>query len=255
LRNQPQSQFNESLRWYDVASPVNAYMSALERIPGKYNPVEFNQLRYKLQDPTAALQQNQADYNAGLQSIQSGNPSNSGAQMANVANLAASKYAANNQVLGQYENQNAQIKNNEITYNTQVRDKNSLSDQQARETFENKVLTSKALQQEQKLTALDALYKTIAENRALNRNGNLVMKFSRAFDQYGNYNGYQPVFGVNPALTLPNTSAYTFNAGKAGATTALPAAGGIQGLQAGKNYYNRKTGKTLYFNGTSLIER
>lgn len=247
---QPRSGFYEPLRWYDVASPVNAYMAALEREPTQFNPMEFNQLRYKLQDPTAALQQNQADFNAAVQATQAAAPNNPGAAAANVANLAASKYAANNQVLGQYENQNAQIKNNEITYNTQVRDKNSLADQQAREVFENKVLQSRAIQQEQKLTALDSLYKTIAENRALNRNGNLVMKFSRAFDQYGEYNGYQPQFTVNPAFGI-NNSPYEISP----KTGAAGAAGGIQQLGSGKSYYNRKTGKTLYFDGKKLVER
>jgi hypothetical protein len=242
---QPQSKFNEPLRWYDVASPVNAYMAANERIPEKYNPMEFNQLRYKLQDPTATLQQNQADYNSAVTAVQETSPANAGAQMANIANLTARKYAMNNQVLGQYENQNSQIKNNEILYNTQVRDKQSASDQQSREVFENKVLTSKAKQQEQKLTALDTLYKTIAENRALNRNGNLIMKFSRAFDQYGDYNGYQTKFGINPALG--------FNRPTPG-TGKVEAAGGIQGLMPGKTYYNRKTGKVLRFDGGTLTE-
>jgi hypothetical protein len=244
---QARSSFNEPLRWYDVASPVNAYMAALEREPGKYNPMEFNQLRYKLQDPTAALQQNQADYNAAVEATQSLAPNNPGAAAANVANLAAGKYAANNQILGQYENQNAQIKNNEITYNTQVRDKNSLADQQAREVFEGKVLTSKAIQQEQKLTALDSLYKTIAENRALNRNGNLIMKFSRAFDQYGDYNGYQPIFQVPPTFGV-QTQTGTNTAG-------TQAGGGLQQIKAGKDYYNRRSGKTYYFDGNKLLQR
>lgn len=245
-----QSKFHEPLRWYDVASPINAFMASLERIPEKYNPAQFNQLRYKLQDPTAALQQNQADFNATSQAIQSTTGVGDGVKMANLANLTSQKYALNNQVLGNTENQNSQIKNNEITYNTQVRDKQSVSDQQSREVFENKVLTSKAKQQEQKLTALDSLYKTMAENRALNRNGNLIMKFSRAFDQYGDYNGYQHIFGVNPSLGLPTDPATTTNSGKYS-----PYAGGIQGLVPGKSYYNRRTGKTLYFDGNNLRER
>jgi hypothetical protein len=249
ILQQKRSGFYEPLRWFDTASATNAYVNALERDPGKYNPMEFNQLRYKLLDPTAALQQNQADFNAGVQATQDMSANNPGAGAANIANLAAQKYAANNQVLGQYENQNAQIKNNEITYNTQVRDKNSLADQQAREVFENKVLQSKAIQDEQKLTALDSLYKTIAENRALNRNGNLIMKFSRAFDQYGDFNGYQHLFGVNPALGMPNIPTTT------GTAKGSVAAGGIQNIAPGKSYYNRKTGKTLYFDGNKLVER
>jgi hypothetical protein len=239
---QARSRFNEPLRWYDVASPVNAYIAALEREPGKYNPMEFNQLRYKLLDPTAALQQNQADFNAAAAAVNTG----TGTGAANIANLAASKYAANNQVLGNYENQNAQIKNNEITYNTQVRDKNSLADQQARELFENKVLTSKAIQQEQKLTALDSLYKTIAENRALNRNGNLVMKFSRAFDQYGDYNGYQHMFQIPPTFGVQTQT---------GTNTTTQPGGGLQQIKEGKDYYNRRSGKTYYFDGNRLLQR
>jgi hypothetical protein len=248
---QPENRFHEPLRWFDVASPMNAYLSALNRTPAKYNPVEFNQLRLKQLDPTVALQQNQSDFNAAVQSIQNTTGANSGVAAANIANLTAQKYAANNQVLGNYENQNAQIKNQEILYNTQVRDKQSLADNQQREIFENKVLEGMAKQQEQKLTALDSLYKTIAENRALNRNGNLIMKFSRAFDQYGNYNGYQQKFTINPALGIPNTSAYSSAITK-GKTEA---AGGVQRLEQGKSYYNRKTGKTLFFDGVNLIER
>jgi hypothetical protein len=242
LTKQPESKFNEPLRWFDVASPLNAYLAAMERIPEKYNPAEFNQLRYKLQDPTAQLQQNQSDFNSAQKAIQDTGSNNVGSQMANIANLVSRKYLANTQVIGNTENQNAQIKNSEILYNTQVRDKQSVANQQAREIFEEKVLTGKAKQQEQKLTALDSLYKTFAENRALNRNGNLIMKFARAYDQYGDYNGYNTKFSVNPSLGLnppqPNTQP----------------AGGIQNLQQGKTYYNRKTGKVLRFDGVNLVE-
>lgn len=241
FQQNPQSRFNEPLRWFDVASPIGTYMSAIERLPAKYNPVEFNQLRYKLQDPTAQLQQNQADYNAAVQAVQ--NSDAGGAGLANIANLASRKYALNQQVLGNTENQNAQIKNQEILYNTQVRDKQSVADQQAREVFENKVLTGKAKQQEQKLTALDSLYKTFAENRALNRNGNLMMKFSRAFDQYGNYNGYQTKFSINPTAGVSTTP-----------TGKIDPAGGIQNLTPGKSYYNRRSGKVLRFDGVNLVE-
>lgn len=247
ISSQPTSKFNEPLRWFDVASPLGTFLSS-DRVAEKYNPAQFNQLKYKLLDPTAALQQNQADFNSAVQSVQNTPGVGAGVQMANIANLAAQKYSFNNQVLGNYENQNAQIKNNEILYNSQVRDKQSVADQQAREVFEDKVLSSKAIQQEQKLTALDSLYKTIAQNKALNRNGNLIMKLSRAFDQYGEYNGYQTKFSVNPTLGFNDPQQ---SVGK----TKFEPAGGIQGLEAGKSYYNRRTGKTLYFNGSTLVER
>lgn len=250
FRNNPKSEFNEPLNWYDTASPTNAYLSSLRRLPENFNRVDVHQLNLKLLDPTASLRANQGDFNAAVQATQQADPNNTGAQMANIANLTARKYALNNQVMGNYDQQNAGIKNQEITYNTQAKDKQSIVDAQAREDFSNKVLTSKAKQQEQKLTALDGLYKTIAENSALNRNGNLIMKMSRAFDQYGNYNGYAPSFQPNPQLGISSNPSTNANppVGKA------QPAGGIQGLTAGKNYYNRRTGKTLRFDGNNLVE-
>jgi hypothetical protein len=152
--------------------------------------------------------------------------------------------------MGNYDNQNAQIKNQETLYNANAKDRQSGADQQAREVFSEKVFTSKAKQQEQKLTALDALYKTIAENKALNRNGDLIMKMTRAFDQYGNYNGYTPQFQVNPTLGIGANPATAPNA----APGKFQPAGGIQGLTPGKSYYNRRTGRTLRFDGSNLTE-
>jgi hypothetical protein len=240
--NNPKSEFYEPLRWYDLASSIGAYTSALERVPPKYNPAEMHQLRYKLQDPTAALNQNQADFNAASQVI-ADTPAGAGTQMANVANLAAQKYAANNQLLGQYENQNVQTKNSEITYNTQVRDKQSILDQQARNVYEVNDLDSMAKQQEQKLTALDSLYKTIAQNKALNRNGNLVMKFANAFDQYGDYNGFQHLFATNPAAGIQAITQMANTKSEQGR---------LQELKEGSMYYQPKEGKTYRFMGGKL---
>jgi hypothetical protein len=239
------SEFKQPLQWYDLASPIGAYVAGSERLAEKYNPTTVHQLQLRQLNPQAALNANQSDFNAAVQAVQNTSPNDVGLQLANISNLTSRKYALNNQVIGNYENQNAQIKNNEIQYNTQARDRQSLADQQARETFEEKVLTGKAKQQEQKLTALDSLYKTVAENAALNRNGNLILKLSRAFDQYGNYNGYQPTFTMNGA---PPSNPYASPSGKP------QPAGGIQGLTPGKNYYNRRTGKTMRFDGTSLVE-
>ncbi len=244
LKSNPKSTFDEPLRWYDTASATNAYMAANRRLAEQYNPVDVHQLNLKLLDPTAALASNQEDYNAAIQAVQQASPFDVGAQMANISNLASRKYALNNQVMGNYENQNAAIKNQEIEYNTRAKDIQSSADAKSREDYSTKVLESKAKQQEQKLTALDSLYKTVAENAALNRNGNLIMKMSRAFDQYGNYNGYAPSFQPNPSLGI-NTNKPT--------GPAQPA-GGVQALTAGKSYYNRRTGKTLRFDGTNLVE-
>lgn len=62
---------------------------------------------------------------------------------------------------------------------------------------------SKEAQRQQKLTSLDELYNRVAQNRKLNREGNLLMQLYPAFDQYGEYNGYQ--LPLRMPLSIPNT--------------------------------------------------
>jgi len=238
---QPKSNFNQPLNWYDLASPIGAYVAGSERLAEKYNPTKINQLQLHQVDPTAALNANETDFNTAVKAVQETAPNNIGAQLANISNLASRKYALNNQVIGNYENQNAQIKNQEIQYNTQARDRQAQSDQQSREAFEEKVLTGKAKQQEQKLTALDSLYKTVAENAALNRNGDLIQKMSKAFDQYGNYNGYNPTFTANTPIQ-PNQYTAPQNMSAKGVTTFTP----------GKSY--KLAGKVFRYDGNNLVE-
>lgn len=178
-----QREFNEPLQWYDLAGPLGALTSA-EAIPTNFNPAEFNKIRLKRQNPLPTLQAGQRDFNAVLNML----PSN-GSGMANANNLFASKYALNNQVLGQYENINNQIDNQEITYNANVADRQSLADQQARDVFEQKYLGTQEAVRQQKLKAFDDIYTRIAENAKLNREGNLLMKMFPNFNQYGEYNG------------------------------------------------------------------
>ena len=196
---QPNNEFYEPTYWSDVAAPLAGMVDSFRRYPELYNPVEFNQLRYKLLDPTGQLTANQADFNAALDES---NNMGTGVGSANTANMLGQKYRANNQVLSQYDNQNAQIKNNEITYNTQVRDKQSIADAQSRGQFYQNVLLGREAQRQQFLTSLGQLSRVDQLKRRQNRSGNLLMKLSPAFDQFGEYNGYQYLPYLDPAMLM-----------------------------------------------------
>jgi hypothetical protein len=187
---QPNNQFHESTYWDELAPGLTSLTDSMRRDPELYNPVQFNQLRYKLLDPTAALNANQADYNAALESMGNNNLG-SGAAAANQANLQAQKYAANAQIEGTYDNQNAQIKNREIDYNTGVRDRQSVADAQSRGEYYRNVQLSREAQRQQRLKAIEDISRVIQMKRRQNTSGNLILKLSPAFNQQGDYNGYQ----------------------------------------------------------------
>ena len=200
--NQPQNDFHEGTNWYDVAPGTAEYLDSLTREPELYNPVQLHQLKYKLLNPTAALYANQGDYNAALSNLEKQN-TGSGVAAANLSNLTAQKYKANNQVLGEYENANVGIQNREIDYNTGVRDRQSLADAKSRESFYSNVLQSRDNQRLQKLQAIQDLSREQQLKARQNNSLNLISKLSPAFNQQGDYNGYQYI------ATLPPETGYT----------------------------------------------
>lgn len=204
FNTQPPNTFNEGTYWSDLAAPLTSFADSMTRDPELFNPLEFNQLHYKQLDPTNTLQANQGDFNAALEAGNNAHE-NTGLDQSNQANLLGLKYKANNQVLSQYDNQNAQIKNNEITYNTQVRDKNSIAAAQTRDNYYGKVLQARDNQRLQQLQAIEDLSRVDQMKRRQNRSGNLLLKMSPAFDQNGNYDGYQTDFYLPPELGVLNT--------------------------------------------------
>jgi hypothetical protein len=213
---EPENKFHEGTHWYDIAPAAAELADSLRRDPELFNPVQYHQLKYKLLNPSAALYANQADYEAGLHSLE-GQNLGSGVNAANVSNLTAQKYKANNQVLGQYENQNTEIQNKETEYNTQVRDKQSMSDAATRANFYSNVLKSRDNQRIQKLQAIQDLSRVQQLKARQNTSGNLVSKLSPAFDQSGEYNGYQYVPVIDPETG--ETQSYMKKPGKSKTTT------------------------------------
>jgi hypothetical protein len=212
-----------------VAGPIAGLLEG--RIPAKYNPVEYNQVRLKQLNPLPSLQAGERNYNAALDFL----PQNSQG-FANTANVFTQKYNTDNQTLGQYENINADKKDKESLYNANVRDRQSQADQQAREVFERKYLMSKEALRDQRAQSMDELYTRLAQNRKLNREGNLLMQLFPAFDQYGEHNGYQiPI--RNPLSMAQNPVSVPMAAPTSKAAVQTK----------GQSYVVLPSGKTIYF--------
>ena len=194
FRNQPANGFNEPIYGDELAPGVLSYVDSLRRDPELFNPVQLNQLKYKLMDPTAALNANQADFNAVAE----------GLDPANTANLLGQKYSANAQVMANYDNQNVGIKNREIDYNTSVRDRQSVADAQNRGAYHRNVQLARENQRQQRLKSVEDISRVIQLKRRQNRSGNLIQKLSPAFDQYGEYNGYQYLATLPSELGIGN---------------------------------------------------
>lgn len=197
--NQPANKFHEPTYWEDLAPGLMSLSDSMVRDPELYNRADIHQLRYKLMDPTAALFANQADYNAAAKSL-TDMPLGSGVNASNLANLTAQKYKMNANILGDYENRNAAIKNSEINYNTQAKDRQSAADYQTRGSYYRNVQLSRENQRQQRLKAIEDLARVIQMKRRQNTSGNLILKLSPAFNQQGEYNGYQYVPVIPPEL-------------------------------------------------------
>lgn len=189
------SKFDEQLRLSDIL-PEAIGLLENDRIPTNLNEVSFSKVTPKLLNPLPALQAGQRDFNAAISKL----PSGSGAGMANAVNAFSQKYAIDNNIIGQYDNSNNQIENQARYYNAGVDDKQSAADAQSREQFERKQLGSIEAQRQQKMAYLDSIMSKINQNRALNRNGNLIMQTAPNFNSYGQYNGNQRY------ITMPSAS-------------------------------------------------
>jgi hypothetical protein len=191
----PTSQFKAPLKWYDTAAATSAYLGALQRKNVKYNGIDIIAPQAKYIDPAPQLAGIQGDYNAGLNIL----PEN-GVGYANQANLFAQKYKADNQVLGNTNNINNGIWNQNEQAVVNTKNSQSQADQQARQVFETKQLQGMSAQRQQLFQSLKDITGTIAANARYQREGNLLLKLFPNFDQKGNYNN-NPFKFTNPAST------------------------------------------------------
>jgi hypothetical protein len=73
-----------------------------------------------------------------------------------------------------------------------------MMDAQTRGKYYRDVQIARENQRQQRLKAIEDISRVVAMKRRQNASGDLVLKLSPAFDQFGEYNGYQQL------MTLPN---------------------------------------------------
>lgn len=187
--------FNFPLKWYDVATPIAAFIDATHRRGVPYNTANLVEPKVKYMNPLPELNAGQADYNAALATL----PGN-GVGYANQANLFAKKYSIDSQILGKYENINNGLWNSNEAQVADIRNKQALIDQAARKEQEYKISMGLEAQRQQMLRSMDDITTTIAQNAKYNREGKLLMKLFPAFNPSGDYNGYKYRF-TKPTAT------------------------------------------------------
>lgn len=177
------NKFNEPLRWHDLAGPIMTILES-QRAPVMTEQVSIPTLQIRELNPAPAINQNTADFNAVLNILP-----NSGVGYANAANLMANKYRANNEVLGNYANTNTQRKDAMDQQNAQTVAATEAQNMSLRDQAYLRQLQSIEAARQQKLTAFDSLYTRIAQNRKLNREGDLILALTPHFDQMANFTG------------------------------------------------------------------
>lgn len=194
------SKFHEPLHWYDVAGDIMGLIDNAERTQVPLEQLQRPDLRYREQSPLPTIQQGQEDFNTMVDML----PQNQ-VGFANQANLYGKKYGLNNQVFGQYENINKSGYNQTDNQNNANRFQLDTANLGLRDQQQQRIMQGQATQQENKLKLFNGLFDTIAQNNALNRNGDLMMQMFPYFDQYGKFNGNQynvtPNSGVAPKPT------------------------------------------------------
>ena len=177
------SKFDEPLRWYDTAGNFLRLLDS-ERIPVEFEQLDVDPLRVRELNPLPQLLQNQGDFNSVVDNLP-----DSGVGFANQANLLANKYKINNEILGQYENTNKQRRDAIDQANTQQKLQIDQLNMGLRDQAVTRMLQTRENQRQQRMNALDALFETVAKNRKLNREGDLMLQMNPYFNQKGEYNG------------------------------------------------------------------
>jgi hypothetical protein len=183
------SKFNMPLKWYDIAGNVANYLSSAERIPVSFEQLDRDPLRVHELNPQPALDANTGDFRAVASQLP-----NDGVGFANQANLLSNKYKVNNEIVGQYANQNATRADQIDMVNSNNKFQLDQFNLSLRDRAVNQQLQGMEVQRQSKLNAFDDYLTKLAQNAAFNRNGNLILQLTPFFDQNGKFNGNKYIF-------------------------------------------------------------
>lgn len=188
---------NIDLKWYDYMSPLNGLIDSMQRDPENLFRANVNQLQSKLIDPTNQVNAITSQIRPAIKDM-SNDSVGQAAKMQLLTNAARTKA----DILSTADNTNSQIMNNQIQYNTGVRDKQSLMDATANQDFANRVLQSKAKQSDNYKEAIDKFGNLFSSNAQLNNMVDLLK--TKNFDLDASTMGIS--FLNNAGNLIPNSS-------------------------------------------------
>jgi hypothetical protein len=179
------SKFNEPLRWYDTMPSTLNYLSSLGRTPVDLEQLQYEPINTREESWLPQIMQTEGDFQTALRSI----PMDGGTGQANIANLLAQKYSADQQAIAGVESRNKAKNDQTNAINAQGRMQMNATNLNLRDTFNNRILQGKEVQRVSKLNAFDDYATMVAQNAKLNREGNLLMQLTPYFDQFAEFNG------------------------------------------------------------------
>lgn len=179
-----ENRFNEPLRWYDVAPDIYGFLNALDREENKLRVLKRDPLQYVDTNIEPFLNEGLSNFNAVASMLP-----NNAVGYANYANLLNNRLEANRKIFGAISEQDKKGRLNIDQYNDTTQYALQKENMALEDAFINKNLAAKEAQRQQLMAYFNSIMNKIAQNRKLNREGNLILKLSPHFDQFGNFNG------------------------------------------------------------------
>lgn len=191
------STFNQPLTFNDLMQPLYSLLSS-DKAPVNVNFPKVTIPSVRLLDPRPSLAAGEAAYNRALALLP-----NTGVGLANVANVFSQKYQIDNQILGQFENQNKQILNAQEANVANLKTQQSASDVNLIDNFETKRLTRDEAVRQQRMADLGNISDKIALNKRFNKEGQYLLDLFPHYNQNAEFNGNQYEM-TNPSANTGN---------------------------------------------------
>lgn len=179
------SRFSQPLTFNDLMQPLYSLLNS-DKTPVNVNFPKVTIPSVRLLDPRPSLAAGEAAYNRALALLP-----NTGVGLSNIANVFAQKYQIDNQILGQFENQNKQILNAHEANVANLKTQQSASDVNLIDNFETKRLTRDEAFRQQRMADLGNISDKIALNKRFNTEGQYLLDLFPHYNQDAEFNGNQ----------------------------------------------------------------
>jgi hypothetical protein len=182
----------------------------LRKAPVRFTPIDLEKMKLQRISARPMVDQINSDYRSAL-AMTNGD---AGA----VSSLLARKYDATNQALGNVQNANIQISNQETMGNTDISNREAMLKNQNLDQFDAKVAARNANYDSVRNEMMNSFYANVRNNRQFNRNAKLMLEFAGRgmYDQEGNFipgSGYGSLAGGTLPTEPGKTTQTTINRG------------------------------------------